>query len=44
MRGELHEHGYVTHALPWGLVVDKGPRDGQAELLKQQVADIRKKI
>ena len=43
LRGELHGMGYVTHALPWGLVVDKSPGDQQSELLKQQVTDIRKK-
>jgi hypothetical protein len=43
LRGELHGMGYVSHALPWGLVVDKSPGDQQSELLKQQIADIRKK-
>jgi hypothetical protein len=43
LRGKLHEKGYMSHALPWGLVVDKGPRDEQSDLLKQQVDDIRKK-
>lgn len=44
MRGTLHALGYVTYVLPWGLVVDKGPKDEQSEMLKQQVEEIRKKL
>ena len=44
LRGKLHEKGFMTHALPWGLVVDKGPRHERSDLVKQQVDDIRKKI
>jgi hypothetical protein len=44
LRGKLHALGYTTHFLPWGIVVDKGPKDELSEVLRQQVEEIRKKL
>jgi hypothetical protein len=44
MRGLLHEYGLVTHALPWGIVVDKGPRDETSLTVKEQVNKIRRRV
>jgi hypothetical protein len=44
VRGTLHSLGYATYVLPWGLVVDKGPKDERFEVLRQQVEEILKRI
>ncbi len=44
MRKVLHEHGFRSHALPWGVVVDKGPQDQMAAEMKAQVEAIRRKV
>jgi hypothetical protein len=44
MRGLLHGLGFATHALPWGIVVDKGPRDETSLTVKEQVNSIRRKV
>lgn len=44
LRGKLHALGYTTHFLPWGIVVDKGPKEEHSEVLRQQVEEIRKKL
>ena len=44
MRRVLHERGFETHALPWGLVMNKRPGDEMSIVIQEQVKAIRKKI